>query len=103
MPFVGGNLLLSHSVHIKTILQATSHEKTFIVSLCFPADPGQRPSRGAQWLRQATVTALHLGRAAWQGPGASEGSQAGAPWYRQLQEGPRTRGGGPLERKRIFR
>ncbi|CAB1433320.1 unnamed protein product [Pleuronectes platessa] len=75
-PFVGGNLLLSHSVHIKTVLQATSYEKTSTVSRRFPVAPGQRPSRRAQWLRQGKVTA-------WRGPAASEGSQAGAPWYRQ--------------------
>lgn len=60
MPFVGGNLLLSHLVHIKSVLQATSYKKTSTVSLCFPVAPGQRPSRGAQWLRQPRVTALHF-------------------------------------------
>ena len=89
MPFIGCNLLLSHLLYIKTVLQATSYEKTSTVSLCFPVAPGQRPSRGAQWLRQPRVTALSLGRAAWWGPGASEGSQARAPWYRQLWEGAR--------------
>lgn len=60
MPFVGGNLLLSHLVCIKPILQATSYEKTSTVSLCFPVAPGQRPSRGAQWLRQPRVTDLRF-------------------------------------------
>lgn len=57
VPFVGGNLPLSHSVHIKTVLQATSYEKTSTVSLCFPVAPCQRPSGGAHWLRQPRVTA----------------------------------------------
>lgn len=48
MPFVGCNLLLSHSVHIKTFLQATSYEKISAVALCFPLAPGQRPSIRAQ-------------------------------------------------------
>lgn len=60
VPFVGGNLLLSQLVYIKTVLQATSYEKTSTVPLCFPGAPGQRPSRGVQWLRQPRVTAHHF-------------------------------------------
>lgn len=48
MPFVDSNLLLSHWVYLKTILQATSYEKTAAVSRRFPAAPGQRPSGGAE-------------------------------------------------------
>lgn len=76
VPFVGCNLPLSQFICIKMVPQSTSYEKTSTVLRCFPVAPGQRPSRGAQWLRQPRVTALHLGRAAWRGPGASESSQA---------------------------
>lgn len=43
MPFIGGNLLLSHSFCIKTVQQATSYEKTSTISLGLPVAAGQRP------------------------------------------------------------
>lgn len=88
MPFVGGNLLLSHSVHVKTVLQATSYEKTSTVSLCFPVAPGQRPSRGAQWLRQPKVTALRLGRAGLVGSWSLRRFSSRGPMVQTAVRGP---------------
>lgn len=102
MHFVGCNLLLSDWVYIKTILQATSYEKTSTVSLCFPAAPGRRPSRGAQKVEGAQGDSSQIGEGSLVGSWRIQGSQAWAPYYRQLWGGPRTRGGGPAERKHIF-
>lgn len=105
MPFVGCNLLLSHWIYIKAVLQATSYERTSTVSPCFPAAPGQRPSGGAQRSRQPRVTILSLGRVAWLGFWRPQkGSQARAPVVQTaMRGGLRTRGRGPVERKHIFR
>lgn len=95
MPFVDSNLLLSHWVYLKTILQATSYEKTAAVSRRFPAAPGQRPSGGARRLRRPGVTAHSLRRAAWWAPRESR---------KVLKPGPRGTdscgGGGTDERQR---
>lgn len=93
MPFVGGNLLLSHLVHIKTVLQATSYEKTSAVSLrVFSLFPPWLlvggPAEGGSMVEaaQGDSSPFWGGRLGFGGPGgASEGSQAERPpRYRQL-------------------
>lgn len=97
VPFIGCNLLLSHWVYIKAVLQAASHEKGCAASRCFPVALGQRTSSRAQRLSHPGLTALNwaggggkcvgvletrkdsqaCGKGSWGGEGEGKGWRAG--------------------------